>query len=157
MKTKWYNKILVLLLLLGSFNAMAQNEAQAEIELKLSDQATNTIHSYKLYGAGYSLTNPFYEREGKLINNGNCSINIEFAQDPDEFLLKWMAGKLKNTSGEITMVTLNNVKKIRKMTFTDGRLAASSESFFVTGNGTSPQMSFYVKTLAVDGTTVFSE
>ncbi|GGG97914.1 MULTISPECIES: type VI secretion system tube protein TssD [Pedobacter] len=157
MKTKWYNKVLIVFLLLCSFNALAQNETQAEIELKLTDNATNMVHSYKLYGASYSLTNPFYQRDGKLINHGNCSINIELGQDPDELLLKWMAGLLKNTSGVITMVTLNKVQEPRKMTFTDGRLAASSESFFITGNGTSPQMSFYVKTLTVDGTTVFSE
>jgi len=158
MKTKWYNKILIILLLLSSFNAFAQNEAKAEIELKLTDKTTNTSHSYKLYGANYSLNNPFYNQdESKLINNGNCSISIELGQNPDEFLLKWMAGLLKNTSGVITMVTINDIKNPRKMTFTDGELAASSESFYVTSGSTSPQMSFYVKTLAIDGTTIFSQ
>lgn len=158
MKTKWYNKILIILLLLCSFNAFAQNEAKAEIELKLTDKTTNTSHSYKLYGANYSLNNPFYNQdESKLINNGNCSISIELGQNPDEFLLKWMAGLLKNTSGVITMVTINDIKNPRKMTFTDGELAASSESFYVTSGSTSPQMSFYVKTLAIDGTTIFSQ
>ncbi|KRT14211.1 hypothetical protein ASU31_20610 [Pedobacter ginsenosidimutans] len=158
MKTKWYNKILIILLLLCSFNAFAQNEAKAEIELKLTDKTTNTSHSYKLYGANYSLNNPFYNQdESKLINNGNCSISIELGQIPDEFLLKWMAGLLKNTSGVITMVTINDIKNPRKMTFTDGELAASSESFYVTSGSTSPQMSFYVKTLAIDGTTIFSQ
>ncbi|MDQ0967708.1 hypothetical protein QFZ20_003111 [Flavobacterium sp. W4I14] len=158
MKTKWYNKTLILLLLLCSFNAVAQNEAQAEIELKLMDKANNTSHSYKLHGANYSLNNPFYNQdEGKLINNGSCSISIELGQNPDEFLLKWMAGLLKNTSGVITMVTISNIKNPRKMTFTDGLLAASSESFYITSGSTAPQMSFYVKTLAIDGTTIFSQ
>lgn len=158
MKTKWYNKTLILLLLLCSFNAIAQNEAQAEIELKLTDKATNTSHSYKLYGANYSLNNPFYSQdESKLINNGNCSISIELGQNPDEFLLKWVAGQLKNTSGVITMVTISDIKNPRKMTFTDAQPAASSESFYITSGNTAPQMSFYVKTLAIDGTTIFSQ
>jgi len=158
MKTKWYNKTLILLLLLCSFNAVAQNEAKAEIELKLTDKATNTSHSYKLYGANYSLNNPFYSQdEGKLINNGNCSISIELGQNPDEFLLKWVAGLLKNTSGVITMVTISDTKNPRKMTFTDGQPAASSESFYITSGSTAPQMSFYVKTLTIDGTTIFSQ
>lgn len=158
MKTKWYNKTLILLLSLCSFNAFAQNEAQAEVELKLTDKATNTSHSYKLYGANYSLSNPFYaQEEGKLINNGSCSISIELGQNPDEFLFKWMSGQLKNTSGVITVVTVSDIKKPRIIAFTDGQLAGSSESFYVTGGSTSPQMSFYVKTLAIDGTTVFSQ
>lgn len=158
MKTKWYTKTLILLLMLCSFNAVAQNEAQAEVELKLTDKATNTSHSYKLYGASYSLNNPFYDAsEGKLISNGSCSISMELGQNPDEFLLKWMAGQIKNTSGVITMVTVGDIKKPRRISFTDGQLAASSESFYITGGGTSTQMSFYVKTLAIDGTTVFSQ
>ncbi|RBQ09955.1 type VI secretion system tube protein TssD [Pedobacter miscanthi] len=157
MKTKWYSRAITLLLLLCAFSAVAQDEAQAEIELKLTDKSTNTSHNYKLYGASYSLNSPFYSPdEGKIINNGSCSITMELGQAPDAFLLKWMAGGLKNTSGEITMATINDIKKLRKMAFTDGQVAASSESFYSTNGSTSPQLSFYVKTLAIDGTTVFS-
>lgn len=157
MKTKWYGRAITLLLLFCTFSAVAQNEAQAEIELKLTDKSTNTSYSYKLYGASYSLNSPFYSPdEGKLVNNGSCSITMELGQEPDAFLLKWMAGGLKSTSGEITMITVENIKKPRKITFTDGQVAASSESFYSTSSGTSPQLSFYVKTLAIDGTTIFS-
>lgn len=158
MKTKWYSRTIILLLLFCGFNAVAQSEAQAEVELKLTDKTTNTSHSYKLYGASYSLNNPFYEpNEGKLMSDGSCSISMELGQAPDEYLLKWLAGGLKNTSGVITMVSINDIKKLRKIAFTDAQVAASSESFYSTnGSNASPQISFYVKMLAIDGTTIFS-
>jgi hypothetical protein len=159
MKTKCYRQaILLLLLVLFCFNVKAQDEPQVQLELKLTDKTANTSHNYKLYGINYSLSNPFYlQDESKLINNGSCSLMMELAQDADSFLLKWVGGSIKNVSGEISVIPIDGIKKPRKITFTDGQIAGSSESFYTTVGANSPvQLSIYVKTLVIDGTTIFT-
>jgi hypothetical protein len=140
------------------FNVKAQDEPQVQLELKLTDKTANTSHNYKLYGINYSLSNPFYlQDESKLINNGSCSLMMELAQDADSFLLKWVGGSIKNVSGEISVIPIDGIKKPRKITFTDGQIAGSSESFYTTVGANSPiQLSIYVKTLVIDGTTIFT-
>jgi hypothetical protein len=165
MKTKWYRPALILLLLLCGFGVSAQveerggEESATKIEFKLIDHTSNKSQTYKLYGINYSVNNPYYmQDESKLINNGSCGISIDMAQEADEFLLKWVAGAIKNASGEITIVNIGSVKKPRKIIFTDGQIGSSSESFYTaTTTNSFPQISIYVKTLTVDGIGVFTQ
>ncbi|ARS38379.1 hypothetical protein CA265_01200 [Sphingobacteriaceae bacterium GW460-11-11-14-LB5] len=164
MKTKWYRAALMLLLLLSGFGVFAQVEERGgedstiKIEFRLTDHASNKSQTYKLYGINYSVNNPYYmQDESKLINNGSCGISIDMAQEADEFLLKWVAGAIKNASGEITIVHIGSVKKPRKIVFTDGKTGSSSESFYTaTTTNSFPQISIYVKSLTVDGITIFT-
>ncbi|WP_316801827.1 type VI secretion system tube protein TssD [Pedobacter nototheniae] len=157
-KPQGYCCAIMLLLLFFGFNVLAQDETQMQIEFKLSDSLSNTSHSYKLLGINYALNTPYYSLdENELINNGNCSITMELAQDVDEFFLKWIAGTVKNASGTITMLVVNGIKKPRKITFTGGQVAGFSESFYSTvGANTSPQVSIYVKKLSVDDVSIFT-
>jgi len=159
MKTKYYCQAILLLLVLFCFSVKAQEEPQVQLELKLTDKTSNTSHNYKLYGMNYSLSNPFYlQDDSELINNGSCSLMMELAQDADSFLLKWVGGSIKNVSGEVSIVPINGIKKPRKIVFTDGQIAGSAESFYTTLSANSPiQLNIYIKTLSVDGTTIFSQ
>jgi hypothetical protein len=158
MKAKWHYQAIFLLLLLFRFDAFAQEEPQVEIEFKLTDNVSKTNHSYKLSAISYSVSNPDYQQdEITLINDGSCNITLELAQEIDEFLLKWGAGIIKNVSGVITVVAVNGIKKPRNIAFTGGRISGSSESFYDSaGANTLPQISMNVKTLSVDGTTIFT-
>jgi len=160
MKTKQYCLAMLLILVSFCFTVKAQDEPQqVQLELKLTDKTSGTSHNYKLYGVNYSLSNPFYvEDDGKMINNGSCSIMLELAQDADSFLLKWIGASVKNVSGEISVVAVDGIKKPRKITFTDGQIVGSSESFYSTVGANTPiQISVFVKTLAVDGIPIYSQ
>lgn len=159
MKTRWYCPALILLLFFIRLNAFAQAEAQIQIEFKLTDNTNNKSHSYKLYGVNYSVNNPYYlQDESKLVTEKSCGVNMELVQDTDEFLLKWIAGTIKNASGEITIVNMNGRKKPRKLAFTGAQIGGSSENFYsAAATDTSVQISIYVKTLAVDDILIFQQ
>ena len=159
MKTKWYFPALILLLLSFQIDVLAQDEPALQIVFKLTDNTNKTSHTYKVNSVNYSISNPYYmQDESKLINNGSCSVSMEMAQDADEFLLKWIAGSVKNVSGIITTTMLNSVKKPRTLAISEMQVLGSSESFYTSaGANTFPLITISAGTLSVDGITIFSQ
>ncbi|OWK69073.1 hypothetical protein [Pedobacter sp. AJM] len=160
---KYYGQAIVFLLLFLGSGAQAQSPEDGQtpgvkIDLKITDQASNTTHYYKLLGSSYSVRKPFaLQKEGKFANDGNCTLILELAQNADEFLLKWVAGTVKGVKGEISIVAVKAADKPRIITFTDWEVASASESFYSTNEAIWwPHLSVYVKTLSVDGVPVFT-
>lgn len=151
MKKKWFYPLIVVLLLLLRFSAFAQDDTQLQVSLKLTDLATNTSHTYKLAGVSYAINN---NQDAEV--PGFCYLTLEMGEDPDEFLLNWIAGKIKNAKGLITSTPTGTVKKPRNLAFTGGQISGSSESFYMASLNTSPQININVKTLSVDGVSLFT-
>lgn len=145
------------LLSIPGFAANAQsldrgNEEQTiGITLNINDNTSKAMHSYKLIGANYSVS-----KSSGMQEDGSCTLILELAQEADEFLLRWIAGNIKDIKGEVTIVDVTGVKKARKITFTDLNVASASESFYSAAGAVSwPQISVYIKSLTVDGTNIF--
>ncbi|KIO75651.1 hypothetical protein TH53_19390 [Pedobacter lusitanus] len=156
MKISHFYPLLFLVLLCTQFTAVAQQESKRQINFKLTDPAIQTSHTYHLNNVTYIVSNAFpAQDESKQLREGSCSISLDLGQDMDPFLLKWIAGEMKNATGVITMVSADGSKKTRNIAFTGGRPAGSSESFYGSEVNSAVQISFYVNTLSIDGTSIF--
>lgn len=157
MKTKYFYPLLFLVLLGIQSRVSAQQEVKRTIEFRLTDPATKTSHTYRLNGANYLLNNPLtVPTEGQQAPEASCSINLDLAQEVDQFLLKWLSGEIKDAIGVITMVSTEGTRKTRSLVFTVSKVAGSSENFISADIDTSTQISLFAKKMAVDDTIVFT-
>jgi hypothetical protein len=157
MKTKNFYPLLFFFLLFSLSKASAQPEVKRKIEFRLTDPATKTSQTYVLNGANYLLSNPLpVPTEGQQALEASCSINLDLAQEVDQFLLKWVSGEIKDAACIITMVSPDGSGKARSIAFTVSKVVGSSENFFSSDVSTSTQISLFAKKVAVDDTVVFT-
>jgi hypothetical protein len=157
MKTRHFYPLLFLILLLSQIKASAQQEVKRTIEFRLTDPATKTSHTYRLNGANYLLSNPLtVPTNGQQTLEASCSINLDLAQEVDQFLLKWVSGEIKDAIGVITLVSTSGSGKARSLVFTVSKVVGSSENFISADVDTSTQISLFAKKVAVDDTIVFT-
>jgi hypothetical protein len=133
-----------MLLLACSFKAFSQQESR-QINLKLTDPATKISKTYLLNSMVYACGRSF-----------TCSINIDFKQDMDTFLLRWVAGEIKETEGVMTIEGADLGKQPRTISFKGAIADNTSESLVSRDSYSYIQMSLTVKALVVDGVTIYT-
>lgn len=150
MKIKHLLPLILLLCLACSSNTFGQ-QAGSQINLKLTDPVTKISKTYILNSMVYSFGKP---AEG---GSGTCSVSIDFKQDMDSFLLRWVAGELKETEGVITLDRSDVGKLPRTITFKGATAANTVESFAATDSSPYVQLALSVKTLTIDNVTIYTE
>jgi hypothetical protein len=150
MKIKHFLPLTLLLCLACSLKTFGQ-QANQQILLKLTDPATKTSKTYVLNSMVYSYGKPSGE------GSASCSINIDFKQDMDSFLLKWVAGEFKKTEGVITLDRADMGKLPRTIAFKGATAANTVESFASADSSPYGQISLSVETLIIDNVTIYTE
>lgn len=151
------NKMFILLLVLYCFNSIPTFAQQSENEVKfiLTDPTTNTSQAYQLRSVSYSCYNPSKDSINRSYDTH--MVSIDFKHNIDSFLLKWIAGEIKEAQGTITVENKYNGKTIRTIAFENAVAGNTSESFAAGdsyGSYVSAHMSIYTKSLMLDGVTV---
>lgn len=127
------------------------------ITLKLTDPKTKKSQRYLLNTFSYSCTRP--RTEGPLNQYSPYDaymVNIDFKQNADEFLLKWIGGQMDKADGIIMVETQGKEKALRTIAFKDALVGATSESFASGGSYgySSTQVSVYITNLTIDNVPV---
>jgi len=144
----------ILVCLAVNLNAFGQ-QAERGIRLKLTDPQTKTSHSYLLNNVVYSFTKS--PETGLVKDPGTCAVSIDFKQDMDSFLLRWIAGEIEQADGSISMDATEIGKQARTIAFKGGISANVSESFMASDNTSYIQMSVYVSALLIDGVAIYTQ
>lgn len=153
MKTKYLCLLFVLLctIHLPAFSQQPENE----ITLTITDGATKSPHTYRLNSITYSCSNTVSDSTSDSAYDTQAVV-IEFKNNLDQFLLKWMAGKLKRTKSSISIKDKGNGKTVRNISFENILRSASSESFSAGDRNyyTSAQVTIYTDKLIIDDVTI---
>ena len=150
MKFRYFLPLILLLCLACSLKTFGQQTGR-QINLKLTDPATKTSKSYVLNSMVYSYGKPSED------GSGSCSVSIDFKQDMDSFLLKWIAGEFKGVDGVITTEGSDLGRLSRTIAFKGATAANTAESFASTDGSPYVQIALSVKTLMVDNVTIYTE
>lgn len=146
--------LLMLVCLAFNLNAFGQ-QTERVIKLKLTDPETKTSQTYLLNNVVYSFTK---SQETDLAKDpGTCAVSIDFKQDMDPFLLKWIAGEIKEADGSISMEATEIGKPPRIIAFKGGTSGNVAESFMASDRTSYIQMSLYVRVLIIDGVAIYTE
>ncbi|MDN5284551.1 MAG: hypothetical protein JWR38_825 [Mucilaginibacter sp.] len=145
MKIKHFFPLILFICLAYNFKAFGQ-QTNRQINLKLTDAATKTTRTYALNSMVYACGRAF-----------TCSLNIDFKQNMDAFLLKWVAGEIKETEGVMTIEDADLGKQPRTIVFKGATADNTSESLVSRDNSSYIQMALTVKSLVVDGVTIYTE
>ena len=146
--------LLMLVCLAFNLNAFGQ-QTERVIKLKLTDPETKTSQTYLLNNVVYSFTK---SQETDLAKDpGTCAVSIDFKQDMDPFLLKWIAGEIKEADGSISMEATGIGKPPRIIAFKGGTSGNVAESFMASDRTSYIQMSLYVRVLIIDGVAIYTE
>ena len=144
----------MLVCLAFNLNAFGQ-QTERVIKLKLTDPETKTSQTYLLNNVVYSFTK---SQETDLAKDpGTCAVSIDFKQDMDPFLLKWIAGEIKEADGSISMEATEIGKPPRIIAFKGGTSGNVTESFMASDRTSYVQMSLYVRVLIIDGVAIYTE
>ncbi|WP_448634335.1 hypothetical protein [Pedobacter panaciterrae] len=108
--------LLMLTCLAFNLHVFGQQQAERVIKLKLTDPETKTSQTYLLNNVVYSYTKS-QEIGGLAQDPGTCAVSIDFKQDMDPFLLKWIAGEIKEADGSISMEATEIGKPARTIAF----------------------------------------
>ncbi|ETZ22135.1 hypothetical protein [Pedobacter sp. V48] len=146
--------LLMLVCLAFNLNAFGQ-QAERVIKLKLTDPETKTSQTYLLNNVVYSFTKS--QETGLAKDPGTCAVSIDFKQDMDPFLLKWIAGEIKEADGSISMEATEIGKPTRTIAFKGGTSGNVAESFMASDRTSYIQMSLYVRALIIDGVAIYTE
>ncbi|MEH6307730.1 type VI secretion system tube protein TssD [Olivibacter sp. CPCC 100613] len=134
------------------FQGFAQ-QGNRTITLKLTDPKTKKSQNYLLNSFAYSCTRPRGDNQSLQYSPYDVYIvSVDFQQNADEFLLKWIGGQMNKADGVITVETKGNNESMRTITFRDALVGATSESFS-SGEGygyASTQVSIYIDNLTID-------
>lgn len=154
MKTKYLCLLFVLLctIHLPAFSQQPENV----ITLTITDGATKSSRTFPLNGMTYSCSNT-----AALDSTSNSSFDthvvvMDFTNNLDQFLLKWMTGKLKRTKSLITVKNKGTEKIIKSIAFENVLKSSSSESFSAGDRNsyTSAQVTIYTNKLVIDDITI---
>jgi len=148
--------LLMLTCLAFNLHAFGQQQAERVIKLKLTDPETKTSQTYLLNNVVYSYTKS-QEIGGLAQDPGTCAVSIDFKQDMDPFLLKWIAGEIKEADGSISMEATEIGKPARTIAFKGGTSGNVAESFMASDRTSYIQMSLYVRSLIIDGVAIYTE
>ena len=144
----------MLVCLAFNLNAFGQ-QTERVIKLKLTDPETKTSQTYLLNNVVYSFTK---SQETDLAKDpGTCAVSIDFKQDMDPFLLKWIAGEIKEADGSISLEATEIGKPPRIIAFKGGTSGNVAESFMASDRTSYIQMSLYVRVLIIDGVAIYTE
>ncbi|MFC6100221.1 type VI secretion system tube protein TssD [Olivibacter domesticus] len=153
MKTKYLCLLFVLLctIHLPAFSQQPENV----ITLTITDGTTKSPHTYPLNSMTYSCSNTASDSTGNSAYDTQAVV-IEFKNNLDQFLLKWMAGKLKRTKSSISIKDKGTGKIVRNISFENTLRSASSESFSAGDRNyyTSAQVTIYTNKLIIDEVTM---
>lgn len=149
MKQIFFNTFFCLVLVLSAFG----QQGDRTIRLKLTDSKSKKSQSYLLNSFAYSCTKPRGDGPSMGYSAYDAYIvSIDFQQNTDEFLLKWIGGQMDKADGVITVETTGEKKTLRTIAFKDASVGATSESF-ASGDGygyASTQVSVYIDNLTID-------
>ena len=153
MKTKYLYLLLFFPLFTTHLPAFAQ-QSENEITLTVTDVTTKSSHTYPLNGMTYSSSNTASDSTSNNSYDTQVVV-IDLKNNLDQFLLKWMAGKLKRTNSNISIKDKGTGKTIRNISFENVVRSASSESFSSGdhNNYTSAQVTIYTNKLIIDEVT----
>ena len=154
MKTKYLCLLLFVLLFISHLSAFAQ-QPENEITLTVTDGTTKSPHTYRLNSMTYSCSNTASDSTSNSAYDTQAVV-IEFKNNLDQFLLKWMAGKLKRTKSSISIKDKGTGKTIRNVSFENILRSSSSESFSSGDRNyyTSAQITIYTNKLIIDDVTI---
>lgn len=156
MKTNFYRPILMVIYLFLSLPSFAQ--ADRKIKLQLTDPSSNKSQTYLLKTFAYSCSRPSEDSlYVKQYPYNSYMLSLDFKQDMDPFLLKWIAGDMNEADGLITVESENNQKATRTIAFKGGMAGVTSETFS-SGDSyyASAQVSVYTKRLIIDNVEMYS-
>lgn len=154
MKTKYLCLLLFVPLFTSHLSAFAQ-QPENEITLTVTDGTTKSPHTYRLNSMTYSCSNTASDSMSNSAYDTQAVI-IEFTNNLDQFLLKWMAGKLKRTKSSISITDKSTGKIIRNICFENILRSSGSESFSSGDRNyyTSAQVTIYTNKLIIDDVTI---
>lgn len=155
MKIKHSSLLILLVCLACNLTTRAQQISQ-RVKLKLSDPKTQTAQTYLLNSISYSHSQPYADSLYTKQNPNTCSVNIDFKQNMDPFLLKWVSGEMKEADGVITVEAVDSGKQPRTIAFQGGTAAFTSESYISGDSYLSAQMSIYINKLVIDGVVIYT-
>lgn len=144
----------MLVCLAFTLNVFGQ-QTERMIKLRLTDPETKTSQTYLLNNVVYSCTKS--QETGLAKDPGTCAVSIDFKQDMDPFLLKWIAGEIKEADGSISMEATEIGKPPRTIAFKGGTSGNVAESFMASDRTSYIQMSLYVRALIIDGVAIYTE
>lgn len=150
MKTKQLYLLLVVLLCTNHLSAFAQ-QPENEITLTIIEGPTKSSHTYALNSMTYSCSNTTLDTTENSSYDAHA-IAMDFTNNMDQFLLKWMVGKLKRTKSNITIKNKGTGKIIRNISFENILKGSISESFSSGDRNSyvSAQVTIYTYKLVID-------
>jgi len=154
MKTKYLYLLLFVPLFTNHLPAFGQ-QSENEIILTVTDVATKSSRTYLLNSMTYSSSNTGSDGTSAGAYDTQA-VALDFKSNLDQFLLKWIAGKLKRTKSNISVKDKGTGKTIRNISFENVSKSSSSESFSSgdRNNYTSAQVSIYTNKLIIDEVTM---
>lgn len=156
MKTKQLNLLLFASLFMSCLSVFAR-QSDNEIILTLTDLSMKSPKTYILKSLSYSCSNAAMDSASSYAYDANA-VSMEFRNNMDQQLLKWVAGKLKGAKASITVNNKESGKKMRSIVFENVSRGSSSESFS-SGDGygyVSAQVTIYTNKIIVDDVVIES-
>lgn len=149
-----YVGLTAMICFLAQFQPANAQQSNLEITFELASASQQKSGKYAVRGMSYSCAT--VPQDSSYHSYEPYSVNLELVKNLDEFLLQWVAGKVPDAKGTVTVKNNDIGKVVRTIAFEEGKTANASESFSSDGNYgyVSSSLSLYVKRLVVDNVAV---